>query len=92
MNAIIEDIYLEHLHKGELEQAEFTLIRALATSGPEPVTWYEFCRVLLLRGKLKEALESLEVLEKVSPNWKDTRKAMKLIRQKIEAKPMSVYS
>lgn len=92
MNPIIEDVYLDLLHKGELEQAEFTLIRALATSSAEPLIWYEFCRVLLLRSKLKEALEALEMVEKISPNWKDTRQAIKIIRNRIKSQPMSVYS
>ena len=83
------DVYWEHVEKDNIPLAEITLLKALVKDSANPALYYEFCKLKIYQERLEAALDALEMVEKLEPNYRDTREGIVMLQKKIASRVMS---
>jgi len=80
----------ENMNAEERKELEYNLIKNyLKTKEIEPI--YQYSKILAIEHRLEELGDMLELMEILDSNYKDTPGARKMLRKKLDRRPMRIY-
>jgi hypothetical protein len=80
--------YEEYTDK-DLVMVEYYLMKGLSKYPDNVELHYEFSKLHLLQYRFRECLEELELIRKLTNDYRDVKQAILLLRMKIAGSPMN---
>lgn len=85
------EYYLDKASCQDLELSEYYLTLGLCKFPESIELRYEYSKLFLLQHRYIECLYELELIERLSEDYRDVKQALVLLRRKMEDRPMNIY-